>query len=261
MNKKNLTFGVCLKAKDTETGVIEAIVSVFGNLDSYKEVVRLGAFSESLERKLPKGVWMHRWDQPVAKTLEARELAPGDPLLPEKLSALGGLYIRGQFNLETQRGKEAFSDVAFGTVDEFSIGYSVDAYEYDKETGVTTLTKVSLFEWSPVLVGANPATALISAKDFEGGWPQGLTPEKQVELLLAGARDLKARFATFESDRKQGLSDDRIADCREVAAELIALADSCKRSATADEVRLLEVMRLETELRLGGHLTQPRRAS
>jgi HK97 family phage prohead protease len=136
-----------LKA-DSETGILEAIVSVFNNVDSGKEIVRPGFFTKSIEKKLPKGVWMHKWDQPIARTLEAKELLPGDPMLPEKLMHLGGTYIKGQFNLDTQRGKEAFSDIKFGIVDEFSIGYRVTKESTDKETGARELIEGDWKEWS-----------------------------------------------------------------------------------------------------------------
>jgi HK97 family phage prohead protease len=148
---------------DSKDGVIKAIVSVFSNVDNGNERVLPGAFKNSLKRKLPKGVWMHDWKQTVAKTLVARELMPGDPLLPPELSLLGGLYIEGAFNLNTQRGKEAFSDIDFGIVDEFSIGYQNEKTAYDEKTGVLDLVEVNLYEWSPVLYGMNSATVLLEA--------------------------------------------------------------------------------------------------
>lgn len=151
---KQLPFS-SIKVINKDEGIIEAYVSVFNVVDSMNEVVAPGAFKESLLKKLPKGVWSHNWDKPVAITLEAREDAKG-------------LYIKGQFNLETQRGKEAFSDVKFGIMDEFSIGYQVDQYSEDNETAIRTLEKLTLYEWSPVLVGANRDTELLSVKSKNG---------------------------------------------------------------------------------------------
>jgi len=162
------TFETEIKAATTEgdLGVVEAIVSVFGNVDSQKERVLPGFFKDSIAARLPKGVWMHDWKQPVAKTLEARELAPGDPALPPSLKNLGGLYIKSQFNLETQRGREAFSDIKHGIIDQYSIGYQVTEDRYDAK-GVRDLVKGRLHEWSPVLVGANESTVTVSAKSDE----------------------------------------------------------------------------------------------
>jgi len=149
--------------KSPEDGTIEAIVSVFGNIDSYNERVMPGAFTKSLETKLPKGVWAHNWEQPIAKTLSAEELLPGDPGLPEAIRENGGLKITAKFNLNTQRGREAYSDIKEGIIDEFSIGYFTIG-DNIAEDGVRDLTEISLHEWSPVLVGANPATAILSVK-------------------------------------------------------------------------------------------------
>lgn len=153
-------------------GTIKAIVSVFGNVDLAGETVVYGAFTKSLQKKLPKGVWMHDWNKSIAITVSAKELEAGDPLLPESLKQYGGLLIEGKFNLElTPAGTpanpdayRAWSDLKFGAIDEFSIGYEV--LNSDVKDGVRLLTEMELFEWSPVLVGANRETALLGIKSL-----------------------------------------------------------------------------------------------
>lgn len=216
--------GVQFKAAASDDGIVEAIVSVFGNVDSYNERVMPGAFAASIAEKLPKGVWMHDWMQPVAKTLEARELDPGDALLPEGIKNLGGLYVKAQFNLETQIGKESFSNIKAGIIDEFSIGYSVKKWAYDEETGVWDLIELGLYEWSPVLVGANRATALVSAKDFGG---QKFAD--QLEALQADAEDCVTRIEGIKetrSDRKKWLSDDNVERAQKVLVSLKSVSDA-----------------------------------
>jgi hypothetical protein len=137
--------------EDKDQGIIEAYVSIFDNVDLVGDIIRRGAFIESLRKKLPKGVWMHNWEEPIAKTLKGEE--------DDK-----GLFIRAQFNLETQRGRESFSDIKFGIIDEFSIGFKILDYEWD-ENDNRIIKKVRLYEWSPVLAGANPDTQLINVKD------------------------------------------------------------------------------------------------
>lgn len=163
--------GGSFKAVDAPQGVAEMIVSVFFNTDQMDEIVMPGFFAESLaNRRTPdgrpraKGVWSHDWMSPIAITLDAKELLPGDPLLPPHLMSNGGLWVKGQFNLDTQRGREAFSDLSFGTIDEFSIGYRVNEFAWDNTTGVRKLIKGDWYEWSPVLVGANDQTALLGVK-------------------------------------------------------------------------------------------------
>lgn len=160
-NKKANVFKIVRPAKlkiieskdDNQQGIIEAYVSIFDNEDSVGDVIKMGAFAKSLARKLPKGVWSHKWDQPVAKTLEAREDGKG-------------LFIKGQFNLDTIRGREAYSDIKFGIFDEFSIGFSIEKSFID-DKGRRVITEAKLYEWSPVLAGANPETELVSIKSGE----------------------------------------------------------------------------------------------
>lgn len=159
MPKKNditkilrVKFGTQIKAVKDE-GIIEAYVSIFGNVDSDGDIITRGAFLESLAKKLPKGVWSHNWDEPIAKTLEARE--------DEK-----GLYIKGQFVMSVQRAKEAFELIKAGVIDEFSIGFRILDWEYD-DAGHRIIKKVRIYEWSPVLAGANPDTELLDVKSFK----------------------------------------------------------------------------------------------
>lgn len=166
LNTKNfLDFKATVIGSDDTLGIIEKIVSVFDVEDYGRDVMERGCFKDSLKRKLPKGVWMHDGAQPIAKTLEARELAPNDPLLPEKIKQFGGLYIKGQYNLETQRGREAYSDIKFGAVDEFSIGFLADKETSRIVKNVRYIKKAMLVEWSPVLMGMNPMTQVLSVKD------------------------------------------------------------------------------------------------
>jgi hypothetical protein len=213
---------------DDQQGIIEAIVAVFSNRDRGDDIIRPGAFAESLKRKLPKGVWYHKWDMPVARTVEARELPPGDPMLPPQLTDLGGLYIKAQFNLTTQRGKETFSDIQFGIIDEFSIGYRAVKVQYDEESDTRELIEVELYEWSPVLVGMNPATALLSVK---GDQPAGLP--------LAAHSDEVLACLTEYTERIKSLSELRAKEGRVIsAASRERLQHCCDRlNETMDAMR------------------------
>ena len=123
--------------------------------------------------------------QPVAKTLEAQS------------RQTEGLVIRGQFNLDTQRGREAFSDIKFGIIDEFSIGYRVVKDSFDSEQkDIRQLDELELYEWSPVLVGMNPATELLTIKSDVPA-----TLASQVETMLACGLQLANRFKALHDLR------------------------------------------------------------
>lgn len=217
MDKKNditkilrVKFNTELKAVKDE-GVIEAYVSIFNNVDSDGDIILRGAFLESLAKKLPKGVWSHNWDEPIASTLEAKE--------DEK-----GLYIKGQFVLTVQRAKEAFELIKAGVIDEFSIGFRILDWEYN-DAGQRVIKKVKLYEWSPVLAGANPETELVGVKglkDFkynvkeEGseeipeGTPHEITEqdlEAQPELAEAGVKVGDTIYIPDEDDQSPAPTD------------------------------------------------------
>src|SRR5210317_1935014 len=157
---------------DKAQGIVEAFVSGIGNKDSVGDIVIAGAFNGSLKRRKPRVVWGHDWNQPIGKVLEIYEVPKTDPRLPEKMKQanVGGLFAKVQFNLNTERGREAFANVAFyGNEQEWSIGYKTITADFDAVKQANILKEVELYEISPVLHGANQLTATISVKDDEKG--------------------------------------------------------------------------------------------
>jgi hypothetical protein len=145
------------KIIDEEKGVFEAYVSVFGNVDSYGEVVEKGAFVEWLnlhKGRYPKGVWAHDWSEPIIKTLEIGE----DDY---------GLKVKGQFVLEVQRAREIYALMKEGVITDFSFGFRVQEDAWDEVAKVRRLKKIAIYEYSPVLVGANDQATLIGVKSAE----------------------------------------------------------------------------------------------
>lgn len=151
-------------------GIVEAFVSGVGNKDSVGDIVEPGAFKKSLERRHPRVIWSHDWNIPVGKVLEIYEVGPDDPRLPAKMkkARIGGLYAKVQFNLLSEKGREAFASVAFfGKDQEWSIGYKTLRSKFDPMVKANRLQEVELFEVSPVLHGANQLTGTVSVKSNE----------------------------------------------------------------------------------------------
>lgn len=164
------------KVLDGDQGLVEAYCSVFNNVDYAGEIVRPGFFAETIAeagagiKSLPKILWSHNmWEQPLGVTLEAQEVLPYDSRLPSKIASLGGLRVVGQFNLDTQAGRDSFSNIKMGALDQYSIGYFVLVDQYDRETGIVELLKGDWKEWSPVNFAANDATLTVGAKNALGG--------------------------------------------------------------------------------------------
>ena len=152
---------------DQAQGIVECFVAGIGNKDSVGDVLIPGAFKESLKRRKPRVVWGHNWNDPIGKVLEIYEVPPSDARLPMKMKAagIGGLYARVQFNLSSEKGKEAFANVSFfGEEQEWSIGYKTLLASFDQNLQANILKEVELYEVSPVLHGANQLTGTISVK-------------------------------------------------------------------------------------------------
>ena len=165
---------------DSAQGIVECFVAAIGNKDSVGDVIVSGAFTESLKRRKPRVVWGHNWNDPIGKVLEIYEVPANDPRIPMKMkmAGVGGLYSRVQFNLATEKGREAFASVAFfGQEQEWSIGYKTLQATFDPTMQANVLREVELYEVSPVLHGANQLTATLSVKSDDGGekcGPEGM---------------------------------------------------------------------------------------
>lgn len=173
---------------DEAQGIVECFVAAVGNKDSVGDIVMPGAFTASLRRRKPRVVWGHDWNQPIGKVLDIYEVPASDNRLPAKMKAagVGGLYARVQFNLKSERGREAFTSIVFfGEEQEWSIGYKTLDSIYSQERGANLLKEVELYEVSPVLHGANQLTATISIKS-----------EKQDQQQIDSLR--KSKWKTFD---------------------------------------------------------------
>lgn len=166
-----------LNVVDEEKGIVEAVIAVTGIKDEVNDIIVPGAFAKTLEKRTPKGVWSHNWDSPVSKTLQAVELLPGDSRLPKFMAngkawnpSAGALYIQCEFNMGTQRGRDAFADVKFfGGEQEWSLGYNVPVggAQIESKTGIRMINYLDFFEYSPVLFGAMPEARTMSVKDAQ----------------------------------------------------------------------------------------------
>lgn len=195
--------------EDADQGVVSALVSVTGLLDRVNDIIEPGAYAKSLAERTPKGVWSHDWDKPISKTLECREVLPGDPMLKGlKLrdgsawpANAGALYVKTQFNLTGDRGRQAFADVTFfADEQEWSIGYNVPVggAKIESGTGVRRIKQLDLYEYSPVLFGAMPSALTLSVKSAQAAFAAGvrLAPE-ELERHAALREGMEGKAAAF----------------------------------------------------------------
>jgi len=154
---KNFEF----KALDEETGKVEAVFSVFNNLDTDGDVVLPTAIKSGFKDNQVPMVFAHKWDQPIGKgTIETDE---------EKAT------FKGNFFMDTEAGKEAYQLAkAMEDLQEWSFGFRINDSEVKKfkgadgsEVDARFLKDLTVYEVSPVLVGANRETYTLSIKSGE----------------------------------------------------------------------------------------------
>lgn len=177
-------FDLQLKAV-ADNGTFTGYGSVFGVVDSYKEIVAPGAFTESLAEIAAKGrpvpvLWQHRSDAPIGVWTSLVEDEKG-------LTGEGNLLIA-----EVAQARETHALMKARAVSGLSIGYWVRESTYDEKTGIRTLTKLDLVEVSVVTFPANDDARIdtIKMKLAHGQLPT--LPEFEHILREAGFSKSKA---------------------------------------------------------------------
>ncbi len=192
-HKQAAPLGV-LETNDDE-GTFSTLVSVTGLIDHDDDVIEPGAYARTLAAMTPKGVWSHDWNVWTARTEHAEELLPGDPRLPATLpdgtpwpAEAGALLVKGRCNLATQAGRDMYANLQFFAHQvQWSIGYRVRTAKRVK--GARRISDLDLYEYSPVLFGANPYTSTLDLKQ-QGEKARVYLSDADLELApLAGTME------------------------------------------------------------------------
>ena len=148
-----------LEIKNDEKGEVAAVFSIFDKVDSDGDIVKAGSIKSGFKSGDVPMVWAHKWDMPIGKG----QIEQDD----DKAT------FKGQFFMDTESGKEAYNLVkAMGELQQWSFGFKVDDSEYgkfkkdgsDEEEDVRFLKGLTVYEVSPVLVGANQETYTMAIK-------------------------------------------------------------------------------------------------
>ena len=158
-----------IKTIDESEGIVEAYVNSMGVVDHDGEVIDFNAFDKSIEKGGQSVAWFHDQSSPVGKVIDAApiELGYGDDDDEEFPYRRGKLKAIMQFNLNTQRGREAFADVQFGSVKEWSVGFRSLDDNIERLTNGDNVRVIKSLDWvevSPVMRGASPDTQTIISK-------------------------------------------------------------------------------------------------
>jgi HK97 family phage prohead protease len=146
---------------DEETGTVEAVFSVFNEIDSDNDVVLPKSIRSGYGDKGVAMVWGHDWKNIIGK----------GKIIQDDNKAV----FKGSFNMNTNAGKEAYETVkAMGDLQQWSFGFEVLDSEvglFSKDGGeekeVRYLKDLKVWEVSPVMVGANQNTHTVAVKNAE----------------------------------------------------------------------------------------------
>ena len=159
MKKENMNFKTLdLAISDEIEGKVEAVFSVFNTVDSDEDVVLPNSIKSAWGDKGVPMVWSHDWKDVIGR---------GDIVQDDEKAV-----FKGQFIMDTERVRDAFHTVkAMGDLQQWSFGYQVtDSENGDfKKDGQTQevryIKSATVFEVSPVLVGANQETHTLAVKE------------------------------------------------------------------------------------------------
>ena len=136
-----------------EKGQFEGYASVFNNVDRHGDVVMPGAFRKTISENPGVPIlWQHDQSKPIGVTMAIRE-------------DNNGLLVKGELNLDTQLGREAYSLLKQGALKGLSIGYQV--IKDDLAGRVRQLKEVRLMEYSLVTFPANELAQVTSIKQMD----------------------------------------------------------------------------------------------
>ena len=155
--------------------------------DAYGDVVAKGAFLDTIKsweesgNTLP-GLYGHRMDDPDFFVAGASEMGEDDH----------GWWVKGEFDLESPKGKQVYRLVKGRRLNQLSFAYDViDEAGVELEGGrkANELRKLNVYEFSFVPVGANQDTSVVAVKAIVDGIKAGRVLSSKNETALREARD------------------------------------------------------------------------
>lgn len=162
---------VKFKTDGLAEGEFIGYASVFGNKDSYGDVVIAGAFTNTLAEWERKGVpipllWGHNTSDPDFNLGELVTAAEDDH----------GLKVHGKLDMESPKSAQTYRLLKSGRVNQMSFAYKVidGAYIQPEGEGKTwrdafyELRELELYEVSIVPIGANQDTEILAVKSVVG---------------------------------------------------------------------------------------------
>lgn len=194
-----------VKAEGDDRLHIRAYALVFGNVDSYGDIIVEGAcdaYLASEDAKRTKLCYQHNLQDVIG-------------VITDKGVDATGMWFEADI-LPTTQGKDVALLMREGAIDEISIGYFANEYHYEKREGynydLRILDAITIIEISPVTRAANPKAVVTAMKAEEQDTKQEkpLTHKEDME-------EMKKQLETLEQKAQSAV--DRANAAEQKAAE------------------------------------------
>ena len=151
LNFKN--YEIKSVSEDNGQMFIEGYGAIFGNIDSYNDIIEKGAFTKTINENKGRIAFCYQHDMytPIGKIEELQEDDTG-------------LKIKVRISDSESDIKTKIKE---GILKEMSIGYSTIRSEYNQDTDIRTLKELKLWEVSLVTIAANPLATITAMKSDE----------------------------------------------------------------------------------------------
>lgn len=255
---KTKSLEVAIKTPETgeaTEGTFTGYASVFGNKDSYGDVIIPGAFTKSLKDRGPDGAgiacyWSHQMDDPhkcIGWTTKAVEDEHG-------------LLVEVKLDLENPVAAQVHRLIKAGVVNQMSFAYEVLDYADAKseEYGFyTELRELKIFEVSVVQVGANQETELLDVKTRLAGLKAGrkLSASNRDKLnqavgLINAVLEDGADESASDDDDAEGSGEEQ-EDAKAEEPETVNAEE--QTSAKSRTLSAVDIAEMEIQLMEGAH--------
>src|SRR5258707_5179088 len=195
-----------IKATNDQKGITEGYLNYIGNIDLGDDRTMKGAFRQTLTdsyaRKSAQDLdylWPYLWNHDYSI------IPPGG--IFEANEDRRGLYIKTQYNLDIQLGRELYSSFKMGTMKKQSMGYRAIQVDWVKEDGrsIRNLLEVAVMEGSAVVFPMNDLAQGDTVKNQNRGtfYMPNKLPAKQAFPALT--KDYAASYA--EATQQDWVSD------------------------------------------------------
>ena len=228
------------KAAEDDTLHIRAYALVFGNVDSYGDVIMpnaCDAYLKSEDAHRTKLCYQHNLDHVIG-------------VITDKGIDTKGMWFEADI-LPTSLGKDVAMLIKAGAINEVSIGYRANEYHYEKRDGydyeLRILDAITIGEISPVTRAANPQAVITNIKAEEMEAEQVETQEQEEKPLIEN-EDMEEMKKQLESlEQKAASAEQRAVAAEQKAAEKEQEINNLDASVKAQQVLIEGLQQQMTE--------------